>query len=206
MHRLLETQLKAASLGTGQMDLPKLLKLIEQTYSQIDGERRGIVRSMQLMSDEAAALTKELKESTASQLQAILDHVKDAILTVDEGGHIATINATGQRICGHTEADIIGQQLSILLPELNNKNVREHLDQWAARSDDTQTDLAPRETTAVRDTGLQFCAEVAVSKTQMNRRPMYIVCLRDTTERKLSESALRESEVRYRRLFDNVVE
>ena len=44
---------------------------------------RGIVRSMQLMSDEATALTRELRESTASQLQAVLDHVKDVILTVD---------------------------------------------------------------------------------------------------------------------------
>jgi transcriptional regulator with PAS, ATPase and Fis domain len=150
MHRLLETQLKAVTSVAGQMELPALLKIIEQTYVQMDGERRGIVRSMQLMSDEAAALTRELKESTASQLQAILDHVKDAILTVDEGGHVATINATGQRICGHIESDIIGQPLAALLPELAGKNTREQLDQWAARSDDTQTDLAPHEVTAVR--------------------------------------------------------
>ncbi|HYM36433.1 MAG TPA: EAL domain-containing protein [Steroidobacteraceae bacterium] len=206
MHRLLESQIKAATFGNDQMELSKLLNLVEQTYAQMDGERRGIVRSMQLMSDEAAALTRELKESTASQLQAILDHVKDAILTVDEGGHIATINATGQRICGHSETDIVGQSLSVLLPELAGKNVREQLDHWAARSDDTQTDLAPHEVTGVRDTGVQFCAEVAVSKTQMNRRPTYIVCLRDTTERKTAEGALRDSETRYRRLFDNVVE
>src|SRR5262245_39776503 len=125
MHRLLETQLKAVTGVAGQMELTALLKLIEETYVQMDGERRGIVRSMQLMSDEAAALTRELKESTASQLQAILDHVKDAILTVDEGGHVATINATGQRICGHAETDIVNQPLSTLLPELVGKKPRE---------------------------------------------------------------------------------
>jgi diguanylate cyclase (GGDEF)-like protein/PAS domain S-box-containing protein len=206
MHRVLASQLTAATAADGQMDLSMLLKLVEQTYLQVDSERRGIVRSMQLMSDEAAALTRELKESTASQLQAILDHVKDAILTVDAGGHIATINVTGQRICGYTEAEIVGRLLSVLLPELAGKNACEQLDHWAARSDDTQTDLAPHETIAVRDNGVQFCAEVAVSKAQMNGRPTYIVCLRDTTERKVAESALRDSESRYRRLFDNVVE
>ena len=92
MHRLLDKQIQEAAEGDGGLNLQRLLDAVDSTYKRSDEERRGIVRSMQLMSDEAAALTRELKESTASQLQAILDHVKDVIITVDELGHVASVN------------------------------------------------------------------------------------------------------------------
>ena len=118
MHRLLDKQVKDALAPDGELDLARLLAAIESTYARTDDERRGIVRSMQLMSDEATTLTRELRESTASQLQAVLDHVKDVIVTVDEVGHIASLNATGQRVFGHAEAEVIGRPLSFLLPQL----------------------------------------------------------------------------------------
>ena len=93
----------------GELDLPTLLKTISAHYDRIDSERRGIVRSMQLMSDEAQALTREIREETASHLQAILDNIKDAIVTVDEGGHIETFNPTGERIFGYSHAEILGR-------------------------------------------------------------------------------------------------
>src|SRR5262245_20664900 len=105
MHRLLEKQVKDATRPDGELDLEKLIAAIDSTYGRTEEERRGIVRSMQLMSDEATALTRELRESTASQLQAVLDHVKDVIMTVDEAGHIVSLNATGQRVFGHLEAE-----------------------------------------------------------------------------------------------------
>ncbi|HWK50557.1 MAG TPA: hypothetical protein VNR40_11760, partial [Steroidobacter sp.] len=92
MHRLLEQQVREATRSDGELDLGKLLAAVGAAYGKTDEERRGIVRSMQLMSDEATALTRELRESTASQLQAVLDHVKDVIMTVDDAGHIASIN------------------------------------------------------------------------------------------------------------------
>src|SRR5262245_53582275 len=147
MHRLLDKQVKEATRDDGELDLARLLGFIDGTYGKTDEERRGIVRSMQLMSDEATALTRELRASTASHLQAVLDHVKDVIMTVDEQGHIATVNATGQRVFGHSEAEVIGRPLSFLLPQLGSKiTLAEELEQLAARLDDTQTDLAPHET------------------------------------------------------------
>src|SRR5262249_7901006 len=157
MHRLLDKQVKEATRPDGELDLARLLGAVAGIYSKTDEERRGIVRSMQLMSDEATALTRELKESTANQLQAILDHVKDVIITVDEAGHIASVNATGERVFGHAESDALGRPLTFLLPQLAAEDaLSEQLEQLAARMEDTQVDLTPHETLGLHSNGTQF--------------------------------------------------
>lgn len=207
MHRQLKKQIDEATAPDGRLDSDRLLALVAETYVNMDEERRGIVRSMQLMSEEATALTREIRESTASQLQAILDNVKDAIITVGESGHIATVNGTGERVFGYSEQDLIGRGLAFLLPELpEGEPLATALDQMAARLDDTQADLAPQEAIALHANGSRFTAELAVSKAKVNRANVYIVCLRDTTERKNSEAALRESEARYRTLVQHAPE
>ncbi|HEY5809213.1 MAG TPA: PAS domain S-box protein, partial [Povalibacter sp.] len=206
MHRLLEKQIREATRPDGEVDLVKFLSTVETLYVKSDDERRGIVRSMQLMSDEATALTRELRESTASQLQAILDHVKDAIITVDEAGHITSVNATGQRVFGHSEPEVLGRPLSFLLPQLTETSLSAQLDEFAARLDDTQVDLAQHETLGLHSNGTYFSAEIGVSKTRLNRNWAFVVCLRDTSERKAADAALRDSEARYRTLVEHAPE
>ncbi|HEY6644807.1 EAL domain-containing protein [Povalibacter sp.] len=207
MHRLLEKQIREATRPDGEVDFGKLLSIVEAVYAHADEERRGIVRSMQLMSDEATALTRELRESTSSQLQSVLDHVKDVIITADEAGHVASINATGQRVFGHGEADVLGRPLSFLLPQLaTEESLSAQLDALAARLDDTQVDLAQHETLGLHSSGSYFSAELAVSKTRLSRNQMFVVCLRDTSDRKAADAALRESEARYRTLVEHAPE
>ena len=169
MHRLLDRQVMEATGPDGEFDLTKFLAAVDKTYARAEDERRGIVRSMQLMSEEATALTREVKESTGSQLQAVLDHVKDVIMTVDEEGHIASLNMTGQRVFGHTESEAIGRPLGFLLPRLaGDQPICGVLDVLAARLEDTQVDLAAHETLGQHANGSLFAAEISVSKTTLN--------------------------------------
>src|SRR5271170_50970 len=206
LNRLLARQLSEARGRDGELDWPTLLKTVSAHYDRIDFERRGVVRSMQLMSDEAQALTREIREQTASHLQAILDNVKDAIVTVDDAGHIETFNPTGERIFGYSQAEILGRALDYLLPEMDSRSPIEFLERCAAKIDDTHVDLAAHQAWGVTKEGARVAVEIAVSKARLNRRDGYIVCIRDITERHLAEQSMRESEARYRTLVEHAPE
>ena len=207
LHPLLKQQFEDAREEGAQLDLRKLLHSISAAYSEWDDERRGVVRSMKLLADETTALTREVRESAAVQLQAILDHVKDAILTVDDSGRIQTLNSTGEHAFGYEEDAVRGRRLDLLIPSLGrHANLTETLAGLAESLDNTQVDLEQRETRGRRMNGTLFDAELRVSQVKLDRRDVFIVCLRETSDRKLAEAAIRDSEARYRTLFENAPE
>jgi len=204
-NKLLEQQLADARDERGALDLESLLRRVSAHYDRVDAERRGVVRSMQLMSDEAQALTREIREQSASTLQAILDHVKDAIVTVDAEGHIETFNPTGERIFGYTLPEVLGRTLDFLLPDLARTPI-EFLERFAAKIDDTHVDLAAHRAWGLTREGARVAVELAVSKARLEGSEGYIVCIRDVTERHLSEQSVRDSEARYRTLVEHAPE
>src|SRR5215831_12142489 len=210
LHPHLRAQLRELQLRTGsaQTDVGLLLRLINDHYLVIDNERRGIVESMRLMADEARALALEAREQSSEHLQVILDHIKDVVLSVDEEGVISTFNPTGERVFGYAEAEVVGQRIDLLIPQLAEagETVPQALQRFAAASGDTALDLSARELWARRKSGNKFPAEIAVSKAPLSRREMFVLCLRDVTERRESEQAMRESAARYRLLVDHAPE
>jgi len=220
LHPQLQAQLKEVRLRLGSpgpgpapgsqsahAELLMLLQLVSAQYQSVEDERRGIVQSMRLMADEARALAHEAREQSHEHLQVILDHIKDVVLTVDEEGVLQTFNPTGERVFGYIEAEVVGQRIDLLIPKIAvHESIAQALQRLAASSGDTHLDLAARESVGKRKDGEFFPAEIAVSKAPFSRREMFIVCLRDVTERRESDQAMRESEARYRLLVDHAPE
>ena len=209
LHPQLRAQLKELRLRTESAapDLAMLLRLVSAHYETIDEERRGIVQSMRLMADEARALAHEAREQSSEHLQVILDHIKDVVLTVDEDGVIQTFNPTGERVFGHVEAEVVGQRIDLLIPKIaTHETITQALYRLAASTGDTALDLASRESWGQRKDGEFFPAEIAVSKARLSRREVFVLCLRDVTDRRESEQAMRESEARYRLLVNHAPE
>ena len=206
LHPQLKAQLRELQLRTGSAvpDVPMLLRLINEQYQTVERERRGIVESMRLMADEAHALAHEAREQSSEHLQVILDHIKDVVLLVDEEGIIRTFNPTGQRVFGYSEGEVLGQRLDRLLPKIAvDETVPQALERLAASLGDTALDLAARELEARRQNGEFFPAELAVSKAPVSEGQRFVLCLRDVTERRESEQAMRESAARYQLLVDH---
>jgi PAS domain S-box-containing protein len=57
-----------------------------------------------------------LGQSYAQRLAAIVESSDDAIISLDLDGHIATWNAGAERLLGYAAEDIIGEQITMLVP------------------------------------------------------------------------------------------
>lgn len=136
------------------------------------------------------------------RFQTVMDHAKDAILTLDLNTGIDWANATTERLFGWPMAELIGLPLSQLLADSDRS--------WTAQTDDGLALFAqnfPRgsqEILAMRRDGTTFPFEMTVSEVRYDGRLSLIVIGRDITRRKNAELMLEETEVRLRTIASNL--
>lgn len=128
----------------------------------------------------------------ALRLQAVIDTAIDGIITIDSKGHIETINQSAIDLFGYDEEELIGKNVSILMPEPYHS---EH-DSYLTRYQKTRVPHIigiGREVEGQTRSGRIFPLRLAVSEVILNDRIIFTGIVHDLSKIKQTEDELRQA-------------
>ncbi|MBI5350481.1 MAG: MEKHLA domain-containing protein, partial [Chloroflexi bacterium] len=142
-------------------------------------------------------------QQSQAQLAGIVTSAIDAIISINAEQRIVLFNPAAETVFRCAAAEAIGQPLEKFVPERFRASHAQHVRDFAS-SGITNRSLGKLGTVVgVRSDGVEFPIEASISQTHIVNGDLYTVILRDITERVRTEENLRESEERYRQLFEN---
>ncbi len=142
------------------------------------------------------ASEKALRES-AERFRSIMEAASDAIIVSDGDGRIVSWNRGAQGMFGYPESEVLGRPLSILMPERHRRAHAEGFGRFMTTGE-ARIMGSPVELEGMRKDGSEFPLELSLASWTTARGRFVSGILRDVSERKRAEEALRQSEERLR--------
>ncbi len=149
---------------------------------------------------------KALRESE-ERLRTVVEASLDAIIAVNVEGRLVLFNGAAQELFQYSEEEALNQSADILLREEIGKIHQERLEKFLKRGVGRCGHIGRRmEKLFCRKDGSLFEAEVSMSGGRLNGLRLVVLAIHDITSRKRDEEVLRQSEEKYRDIFDKTVE
>ncbi|ODS34144.1 MAG: two-component sensor kinase [Candidatus Scalindua rubra] len=127
------------------------------------------------------------------QFRSIFDNSADGIIAINERGIIRLFNLAAEKLFGYTTAEVIGQNVKILMPEPYRSEHDGYLNRYISTGKGHIIGIGPREVQGLQRDGNTFSMELAVAEMRMGEQRMFIGILRDITKRKEMEKNIMES-------------
>ncbi len=136
-----------------------------------------------LEADEKLIMEKE------ERLETLFQAVADPIITIDQHGLITHANKATERLFGYRVVELMGQNISILMPESGAQGHDEQLSEYKGKEQSfvvgVSQDLMGR-----KKDGRIFPIEMTVTEMRQHGECMFTGIIRDITERKQLEANL----------------
>lgn len=160
-----------------------------------------VVLEAKMRSMQRSLMLQQRAIESYQRLQAISDSVLEAIITINIDGMVVSTNAATERIFGWTAQELIGRDISVLMPEPHSSHHQDYLNAYVAGGPPHIIGYE-REVEARRRDGSLFPAELGVSEIRLDDTRLFIGVIRDVTERKRTEKKLRENAEQLQAYFD----
>jgi len=161
------------------------------------------------MSDEeikSHSLTGQINQAILDHQEiakAALDTAVDAIITINEHGHIELFNPAAEKIFGYSADELIGRNVSHLMPQPYRSEHDSYIQNFLTTGIKKIIGIG-REVSGMRKDGTVFPLELAVSQVRLKNRILFTGVIRDITERKAAENAL-QREIDARRTIEEAL-
>jgi PAS domain S-box-containing protein len=160
--------------------------------SNADLEDRIQERTKELVETNAALKEEVAQRKSAEELfRALLEAAPDAMVIVNQQGHIHLVNSQAEKVFGYTREQFMGRSIEMLIPEAFRENEpfqRRHF-LTDTQVHVTQSDL---ELYALRNDGGRFPAEIRLNPVEAETENGFLVAvaIRDLTDRRVSDTAI----------------
>jgi diguanylate cyclase (GGDEF)-like protein/PAS domain S-box-containing protein len=170
---------------------------------RIDLPHGPIIQAILRDTTDLVLAESALKESE-ERSRAIIEIAADGILAIDAKDKILLANPTLCHLTGYSRDELLGREVTELMPERYRAQHRAGFNHFLATGSPTM----PWRNMAFllkHKTGHEIPVEVSFGEQQVRSGHMFIGVIRDVTEKRLRDQALRDSEARYRALFENML-
>jgi PAS domain S-box-containing protein len=184
-----------ASVATAVM----LPRLVPETLTMIQGARKAEEQRMELerlneeLEERVRARTAQLAEANEqlAEKASIVSHTNDAIFSKSLNRVITSWNPGAERIYGYSADEVVGREVSILIPEDRMPELDDAMDR-IGRGEPVES----FETVRVRKDGRRIDVHLTISPVcdSEGRVRGASVIARDVTDRKRAELQLRETQ------------
>lgn len=140
--------------------------------------------------DRAEAAARSLAEREA-RLRSIFETVPDAVIVIDQQGRICDFSDAAVRQFGWTPADVIGRNVSMLMPSPYREAHDSYLERYLATGEKRIIGTG-RVVVGERRDGSTFPMELAVGEIRDRGTRYFTGFVRDLTERQQAETRLQE--------------
>ncbi len=154
----------------------------------------GILSIARDVTEQQTAL--EVLDANEKKYSNLFHQSNDAIFIHDLNGNILDVNSKAQELFGYKKSDLLALKIQDLHPK------SEHDKSKKAFQIIEKNGFVDFECLFLKENGDVFPAEVSASVFEVEGEKLIQGVVRDITERKLSDEALRKSEMRYRALFE----
>jgi two-component system sensor kinase FixL len=150
-------------------------------------------------------MTSNPQDRAQQVLAAIFEAAVDGIVVIDARGRIEAFNPAAERLFGYAEAEVLGRNVSMLMPS----PYRDEHDGYLARylaTGEARIIGSGREVTGRRRDGAVFPLHLSVGEMSVNGERKFTGILHDLSARVRLEEQLRSSESRWRSIIHSAVD